>query len=1121
MMLADCIVVARRFQRSVRIDTDLRAASALQGFVCQGSGKTALETMARLVLESGQRAFTWTGPYGGGKSSLALALGNYVSADVALHKTARALLEDVSFLDEAFPSGPEGWLVVPVVGRRSDPIEAIRTALAAAIVAEPTRARTRRRQPEKSGADVIDRLLAEADARPSEGVLLILDEMGKFLEGAAAEGTDIHFFQELAETAGRCKGRLIVIGVLHQAFEQYGARLGAEAQTEWAKIQGRYVDIPIITAVDEVIDLLGRAIVTEVAHSESREVADRVAEVIRRRRPGSPEDLGERLDRCWPLHPVTAALLGPVSRRRFGQNERSTFGFLGSREPEGFQDFLRATPAAGGLLYDPARLWDYLRINLEPAILASPDGHRWAQGSEAVDRCLARGSELHQRLLKTIAVIDLFRNGSGLMADRPVLHACLCDVEAMAVDRALAELEEWSITIFRKHVDAWALYAGSDFNIDEAVARARAEATGLDLERLARLAGLQPILAKQHYYRTGTLRWFEAALVTPIIVRSEVQKFLSQDGSAGKFFLVLPSGKESEGQAKTACRGASKLRDDYPVVVGLPRRSFFIRELGAELIALETVRATRSELEGDAVARREIDARIAATSAQVEQELKTAFTDAAWYVAGSSRSIEDARGLSRLASELCDDIFKDAPTIRSELINRENPSSNSQAAVRQLLHAMVAHPSAQHLGIEGYPAERGLYSTVLAVAGLHGSRGNEGERFGAPDASTEVGRSFLPMWQRAESLLDNATGRLRLSTLYDSWTAPPFGIRRGLLPVLAMAFIQAHRSSVAVYCDGMFQPDVNDVVADLLLQNEALIELHKVDLAGQNERILEYLAQAVGQITGDAVEPEPLAVARALVRLVFRLPPWTRRTSEISPEAETVRRVLLNASDPYRALFVDLPLAFRSGPPENLGSRIAGALAELNQAYPQMLSRLRERMLEDLGEPVCDIGRLNDRARTIVGVTGDLRLDAFATRLLEFAGGSEAMESIAALAINKPAREWSDRDPERAAYAVAELALKFRQAETLSHVKGRSSSQHAIAVVFGAGEKGRTLMKTFDVSETERQQIDDIATKVLAELKRSGLAQQLLLAALAEAGVRALEEETPAAPQVRTEAAAS
>ena len=357
MMLSDVVSVARRFQRSVRVDTDLGTAGALNGFVCHGSSKFALETMAKLMVETGQSAFTWTGPYGGGKSSLAVTLCACISSDSKVRKHAHSLLGDVPNLDRAFPVGNEGWLVVPVVGCRSDAIEDLREAMAGAVAAEGGASKTRRRKVDKSGRDVIERLKSEAAARPKGGVLILLDEMGKFLEGAACEGTDIHFFQELAEAAGRCEGRLVVLGILHQAFEQYASRLGRDVQDEWAKVQGRYVDIAIVTAIDEVIDLIGRAIVSESEHSDSMEIAESVADSIRHRRPGSPADLAARLNACWPLHPVTATLLGPLSRRRFGQNERSTFGFLGSSEPEGFQEFLRAVPVASGENYDPARLW--------------------------------------------------------------------------------------------------------------------------------------------------------------------------------------------------------------------------------------------------------------------------------------------------------------------------------------------------------------------------------------------------------------------------------------------------------------------------------------------------------------------------------------------------------------------------------------------------------------------------------------------------------------------------------------------------------------------------------------------------------------------------------------------
>jgi hypothetical protein len=68
MSLTERIHIARRFQRSIRIDSDLGNPKALEGFICPRSSIDVLTTMARHVSETGHGAFTWTGPYGTGKS---------------------------------------------------------------------------------------------------------------------------------------------------------------------------------------------------------------------------------------------------------------------------------------------------------------------------------------------------------------------------------------------------------------------------------------------------------------------------------------------------------------------------------------------------------------------------------------------------------------------------------------------------------------------------------------------------------------------------------------------------------------------------------------------------------------------------------------------------------------------------------------------------------------------------------------------------------------------------------------------------------------------------------------------------------------------------------------------
>jgi hypothetical protein len=282
----DSIVhVRRRFQRSIRVDTDIGAA-ALEGFICPQSAGESLLSMARQIEDTGQGAFTWTGPYGCGKSSLAVAVAALLG-EPSLKTQARAALgPDVAgALERQLDPEACGWTVLPVVGTRADAAKVVGAALDQALAIKRTRGR-----PSKAEADVIARLVETANRPGSAGTLLVIDEMGKFLEEAAYGAADVYFFQQLAEAANRSGGRLIVVGVLHQAFDDYAHRLGREIRDEWLKIQGRFADVPINVAGEEQVELIARAIEADngpKANAEQERSPRRSGHSARQRLPTS------------------------------------------------------------------------------------------------------------------------------------------------------------------------------------------------------------------------------------------------------------------------------------------------------------------------------------------------------------------------------------------------------------------------------------------------------------------------------------------------------------------------------------------------------------------------------------------------------------------------------------------------------------------------------------------------------------------------------------------------------------------------------------------------------------------------------------------------------------------
>ena len=1115
MALSDTVNIARRFQRSIRIDSDYNEVAAIEGYVCPKSSADILLSVARHVAETGHSAFTWTGPYGSGKSSLVVALSALLGGDGELKKKAEASIGRVASKQilSALPPQSKGWLTVPIVGRREMASKVIGEALEDHGLVE--------RFGKKRWTDntVVLALteLANKNPRSHGGLILFIDEMGKFLEAAAQDGADVYLFQLLAEAASRSNGRLVVVGILHQAFEEYANRLSREMRDEWSKIQGRFIDLSVNAAGEEQIELISRAIENGRSPAKPGKLASLVASEIKRQRPAASEHLSSTLEGCWPLHPVVACLLGPISRRRFGQNQRSIFGFLNSAEPSGFQDFLRHN-AEGGL-YEPDRLWAYLRINLEPSILASPDGHRWAMAAEAIERCEALGGDaLQLRLLKAIALIDLFKERSGLMPTDDLLSACVGGVSKSQITTALNQLKKWSLIIYRKFVNAYAIYAGSDFDIDRAVNETLEHVREVDFATLQRLAGLQPILAKRHYHETGALRWFNVEVAPLGSLIERVRGYQPHAGTIGEFLLAIPTEGETSEEAQKICREAARGSKDWQVATGLSQRAWVIIDLARELIALAEVQEEHPDLAGDAVAQREVQARQAVLQGQLEEEIRRAFDNATWYLKNRKPQQWLHAELNNVASELAASRYPNSLRINNELLNRIKPSSNAVAAQNALLRAMVSKEGEPRLGIEGFPAEGGLYASILEATGLYANDGN-GWRFCEPakDADTY---GLYPLWNATTKLLKDADERsVSVSEIYRLWSEPPFGVKEGLMPVLAVAFILSRREQVALYREGVFQARFKDIDVEILAKDPREIQLRWMDLSALSRRLLSSMAEVVRELdaTNSLIHLAPIDVARGLISVFDRLHSWTKRTTQLSANAIHVRDLFKLANDPNKFLFDDIPTAF--GERGALDSDAAiqavvrdvrGGLQELIDSYPSMLRRLTDLMLAELQVPNTSpqaLAELRERAENIMQISGDFRLNAFIGRLAKFEGSDSDVEGIASLAANKPPRDWTDPDLDRASVELADLAQKFIRSENFARVKGRADKRHAMAVVVGVDGRPSPVHAEFEVTEGERAGIEEIISQLERVIDTGDeKKRRMVLAALAELSTRYMIE---------------
>lgn len=446
--IADRVTLSRRYVRSTDVARDLTDPSALDGYVVTASTRSALERLvAALSPASTQRAFRLTGPYGSGKSSFALLLCRLAAGDGRAVEIASA-----AGVARAAELAPHAVLVMS--GRRtsfaSDLLSAVEEQARELELADIAATAASARADVDPGlrarlaVDLLDRLARDTMAADGRRTLLLVDEMGRYVEHTAANprSEDPSVFQQLAERAGGRSGPpLAVIGVLHHRLAEYVAAMGGVVEAEWTRSADRYEEIAFGDSLEQTLHLLAGALDAGSGHTRPvRDAARRLYADASRLGAigGDPADTTGVADRLFPLHPATIAAL-TVAARRLGQNERSIFGFLQTLEPSGFQRFIQETPYGPDAWYRLPALFDYLAAQGAIRFGSADRERRWQLALDAVAQ-LEPGS-LEASAMRCVALLATLEPVQSMRATPEALAWCLGigqDEAALALDALVA-----------------------------------------------------------------------------------------------------------------------------------------------------------------------------------------------------------------------------------------------------------------------------------------------------------------------------------------------------------------------------------------------------------------------------------------------------------------------------------------------------------------------------------------------------------------------------------------------------------------------------------------------------------------------------------------------------------
>ena len=1135
-VLADHISVLDRFARSTNLERDIGRLEPLDGYIVTARALDVVERVAA-VAASGMAGGAWslTGPYGSGKSSLALLLDAASGPDGPTRTRAWKLIDETSpavgesirraherhrTMDSGFHRGlitasrePIGHTLLRALQsaalRRYGKLPSsgkFRAADTLKRAIEDSAANDPRRTG-PSATELVETARCLAENAP---LLVIIDEFGKNLEaiGDSSEA-DPYLLQQLAE-AGQGSGLPIFLLTLqHLSFENHLAGATGPRRREWAKVQGRFQDIPYVESSRQSRALIGTVFVVRNENLRMR--------IARWARPhaSAMRSLGiaEMADpdvvaSCYPLHPL-AALLLPELCNRYGQHERTLFSFLAGQHSATAASFLATTrlPSRGALpSLGLETVYDYFVSRDTQSEIASDRLRRWSEIALRL-RDLHGLSPRQTRLAKAIALLNLVSVGGTVRASSEVLSL----VDANSTD-LLKQLDGAGVVTFREFADEYRIWQGTDVDIHRLMELARQKVGRQSLPEI--LTGLDrpaPVVAARHSAKYDVFRVFVRRYSAG---GEDIEPLDAFSPCDGEVLLVVGADRRLPKLARPAAAGK-------PTVAAIPH-DLTPLDRAAKEIAAATVVLNDPVVESDWVARRELAERLAEAQAAFRDAMNATFGGGAcrWVLIGDSglKELRAGRGSAAL-SDAADLAYPSTPAVGNEMLNRTDLTSQGAKARRLLLEAMIERRSEANLGLEGYGPEVAMYRAFVARTGLH-ARASGGETY---DFRTPTDTSLLPAWKALERECERAKShRVNLKDIHAVLLLPPFGMKAAVIPVFVTAALLAFRDEIAIYEHGTFKSLLTPDLSERMVRNPGHFEIkHFANATGARRQVIKALVGRLGGVTGFGKHRvgNVLSVVGLLVYQVRNLDDYTRRTRNLSAATRRVRDAIAMATEPDELLFDTLPnsLGFRPVPvgtktyakDGEYADSLGAALEELTECHDRLLAELFRFLLDTSAESsrlaitgqaaALDNEVLNPSVRAFVGTLANAGLDTDAAWI----------SAVATVVAGKSPVEWNDDDLARLRRELPLHVAAFQRLVALHAERraDRGGAFDALRVTITRPD-GSEHIGLVDIDRSQRALVDKAIGDVLKELGETiGSPHRVHKALLAVLGDRILSEQ--------------
>ncbi|MEP2688870.1 hypothetical protein [Maribacter dokdonensis] len=783
--------------------------------------------------------------------------------------------------------------------------------------------------------------------KSKKGIVLIIDEFGKFLEYASKnKSTDeLFLIQQISEWANNDLNETYFIITLHQNFSSYGNNLSNQDKLEWEKVKGRFVDLVFNEPVEQLIYFASKKLkefsIPEKVESDFKRLLNLIqtSKLVSHNKVVN-EDLSNSL---YPLDWLSSNVL-VNSLQRYGQNERSLFSFLNDDTDYSIKKLKED-------FYPVSNVYDYLVNTLPSEINSSDNPHRaqWLTTFRALERAELVFEEEYQlvsEVIKTIGLVNIFSKTGGLF-DKDFISNYFKLTRGKNVTHILDKLESAGIIRFYKHSNKINFLEGTDLDLEqELIAVSKEINPDFSIaNEIKTLVDLPVLLVKRYSFETGTRRFFEYRVFDSYNDSSKAEGIV--DGYINLVFddikasLIKKKSKDNSSNIFVLYKNSAQIRNEVLMIIKFDR---LLQKHQEDRNALKLLNEERrfhlQQLENLVIN-------------QLFYNDKNI-----WINDGKTEPIVSKHKLYEWLTEICYEIYEKTPIFNNELINKEYLSAPINTARKYLIRSLLENEHLENLDFpeDKFPPHKAIYISLLKETGIHQKNKNLGYfELNKPRKESNL----YNLWIESETFLSSSLSNKRnLLEFYELLEQKPYKLKKGFIHFWVPVFLIAKKEDYGLFhANGGFIPFLTEDTIDLIHKKPQDFLIKSYDVSGLKVNLLESYKELVqiGDSASSGTQSTFLSIFGNFLRFQRGLNNYSLKTDKLSSKATKLREAIIASKDPEDALFNLFPsalgfhsLAIREDL-EVLNSftdHIQDAIREIRNAYDELLNRV-ERVIID------------------------------------------------------------------------------------------------------------------------------------------------------------------------------